>query len=225
MRAPAIVALALFAPACALDQDKRIATATSEGIMVAESRAAAPPAAERLLVRSASIHVEVEELGPAVAAVQALAERDGGFVEHTSESEKEARLRIRVPEPHLLATLDAIEALGDEESREVRARDVTEQAMDLESRLATARALRDRLRALLDRAERVKDVVDIERELARVQNQIERDETRLERLREQVALSAVDVRLTAAESRVYGPLGLVWVGTVWLVKKLFVIYP
>ena len=188
---------------------------------------ASPPVADRALVWTAWLTVEVEEPDAAAREVEALATSLGGFAEDASrESEGASTLRIRVPTKDLESVLDRIAALGEEMERRTSARDVTEQLADLEATLESKRKLRDRLRALLDRAEKVKDLLDLERELARVQGDIDRMEGRRERLQGQVDLATVHVTLTPPEARrILGPLGYVAYGIGWFVKKLFIISP
>ena len=85
----------------------------------------------------------------------------------------------------------------------------------------TRRAIRDRLRALLERAGSIPDVITVERELARVQGELDVLERRLEYLRGSTSMAELSV--DAAPKRILGPLGLLAVGTGWVLQKLFII--
>ena len=98
--------------------------------------------------------------------------------------------------------------------------DVTDQATDLEIRLANARALRARLEALLADATTVTEVLEVERELSRVTTEVEQLDGQLRALADRVALSTV--RVTVADGVRPGPLGYVVVGLYEAVKWLFV---
>lgn len=178
--------------------------------------------AERKIVRSGELTVSVSSPAETAPAVEHLVTSAGGFVERsTTAREADVWMRCRVPAASLDAVMDAIEALGDPERRSVSAADVSEQVADLESRLRSHRALRDRLEALLARAEDVEDVLAIEKELNRLQVEIERMQTRFDRLETDVALSSLSVRLERRQ--ILGPLGYVGYGVWWLFSKLFVI--
>jgi hypothetical protein len=176
----------------------------------------------RAVIRTASIRVSVADPTDATAQVVSLVEAIGGYVEHSHLSKDEsATVRIRVPANQLEPTLVRIAGLGDEEERQVSARDVTEEMADLEAALQNNRSLRDRLRQLLDRAKSVEDVLKVERELNRIQTEIDRQEGKLKRLRSQVELSLVSVQLDRRQ--VLGPLGYAVKSVFWVLEKLFVI--
>jgi len=78
-------------------------------------------------------------------------------------------------------------------NKDITARDVTEQYIDLKIRLSNAKALRQKLIALLDRAKNVKEALAVEKELARVRTEIETLEGRVKRMSNQVAYSTISV--------------------------------
>jgi len=190
--------------------------------MMAAEAPPAPVARDRSVIRQAWLRVTVDEVAPAVAAVEDIVGRAGGYVENRrTEQETLARIEFRVPENSLDAVLDSVAALGDEEERSVTATDVTEQLIDLDAALKNNLSLRDRLRELLERGTKVEDLLKIETELARVQTEIDRLEGQLKRIRSQVSLSTVTVELE--RRRVLGPLGYVGQGLAWFFEKAFVI--
>jgi hypothetical protein len=192
---------------------------------VAQAADAPPPQAAtegRLLIRSASLEVEVGD--PAAAAAKAVdfVTKTGGFVERSTSSEEGAvELTLRVPEEQLDGTIRTFEALGDVVRKSVSATDVTDEVVDLDARMKNLVATRDNFRRLLDKAASVQDVVAVEKELSRVQGEIDAMEARLKSLRGRISLSEVGLELRKA--RILGPLGYVGRGVYWLVSKLFVI--
>ena len=130
-------------------------------------------------------------------------------------------MTLRIPDARLEAVMDSIGALGRVTSRSLTMQDVTAEVIDLEARLASLVAARDRLRLLQQRAESVADVVAVERELARVQGEIDSMTGRRDHLRDQADRSTLAVTLRPA--RVLGPLGAAAYGLGWVVEKLFVI--
>jgi hypothetical protein len=183
---------------------------------------AANPLEARVLIRKAALGLEVEKVGSAIAAATALTTRLGGYVESSVQhSDRSARLVLRVPSTSLDASLDSLARIGKVESRSITSTDVTEQARDLDARVATLRATRDRLRQLLERAASVSDIAAVETQLARVQQDLESLEGRLKSLRTDVALS--ELSLSIEQRHVLGPLGLVAAGLAWVVEKLFIL--
>ena len=197
--------------------------ALSETVVVGQNALDVPSAVEtRVLVRKAALTIEVEKVSPAIAAATAQTTRLGGYVESSMQrSQASARLVLRVPSVSLDAALDSLARIGKVESRSITATDVTEQARDLDARVATLRATRDRLRQLLDRAASVSDIAAVETQLSRVQQDLESLEGRLKSLRTDVSLS--ELTLEIEQRHVLGPLGLVAVGVAWVVEKLFIL--
>ena len=116
--------------------------------------AATPVSVEagRMLVRRAAMDVVVEDVAAAAARVQSVLVQSGGYVERGQLGERSASFTLRVPEKALDATLDSLATLGSVASRTVSAQDVTEEAIDLDARLQSLIATRDRLRKLHDSA-------------------------------------------------------------------------
>ena len=164
--------------------------------------------ADRSIIRTASIRVEVSDVESATRDVAEAARQAGGYVEGSQIGEdSQARLTLRVPTANLDPLLDRVGLLGKEKARATSARDVTEEVADLGAALENNRAFRDRLRALLERTETVEEVLKVETELNRLQTEIDRQEGRLARLKSQVSMAAVHVRID--RQRLLGPLGYV----------------
>jgi hypothetical protein len=220
--------------ACASQLDKeadygtrsRAASADGGFAPATMQEAGAPAPAQRVIIRTGSVVVEVPDLAIASAQLEARIEALGGYVEDSTTTEEMIHLAARVPSAQLDAFLDEAAALGEEKSRSVSGRDVTEEYADIGAELDNLLALRDRLRALLDKAQNVEEILKVERELTRVQTRIDSLTGRKERIEKDVALSRVSVTLQKKpEPRILGPLGLLYEGGKWLAIKLFVISP
>jgi hypothetical protein len=176
---------------------------------------------QRMLIRTASLSLAVDDIEETIVAATQLVERSGGYVESSEGGDTSGYATLRVPAAQLEKMLDALAELGDERRRELGAEDVTEQLADIETTLKNKRALRDRLRALLERASAVKEVLEVEEQLVRIQTEVEQLEGRQQRLQQQVALATI--RLSLERPPLLGPLGYVGYGLWWCLKKLFVI--
>jgi hypothetical protein len=80
-------------------------------------------------------------------------------------------------------------------SRGVSGDDVTEEFVDLSSRLRNLEATRDRLLELLARADQVEDALQVNQALSDVQGQIEQIQGRMKYLRESAAFSTISAEL------------------------------
>ncbi|MDP3814663.1 DUF4349 domain-containing protein [Pseudomonas sp.] len=197
----------------------------------AEAATSAPlqgKATGRLLVWTASFSLEVADLPKAKAQLSERLLALGGYVEESSDyGEYRQQLVFRVPKDAFEAALGNIEQSGKVLSRHVKGEDVTEQYVDVETRLANNRALRDRLKGLLGQARDVKDILQIESELNRIQSEIDSMDARMRILKDQIQLATLSVELrqqvTAKPATIYGPLGYLYKGAEWFITKLFII--
>jgi hypothetical protein len=196
------------------------ASTTSSGETPSDNNLVVRPG-ERLLVKRASLSLEVDDLPVFTRDARRLAKSLDGFVENAWTYERSCTITLRVPAPRLEECLGELEKLGSVENRSYSSTDVTEQVVDLDARRKNLAAVRDRLRSLLERAANVGEMVAVERELARVQGDLDALDARLKHLRATTSLSEVTV--TASRERILGPLGYLGYGLYWVVAKLFVL--
>jgi hypothetical protein len=160
-----------------------------------------PVAVPRALIRTATLQVRVRDVRRATAAAGQLVRDAGGEVADEQldlrAADPTASLRLRVPPARLVATLTRLGDLGEEQSRKLGTEDVTDQTIDVESRLATQRTSVARVRALLDRASSLADVVRVEAELSRREADLESLQARVRALSGQVGMSTVTLQLTS----------------------------
>ena len=165
--------------------------------------------AQRKVISSASVFIEVEVVADAVDSVRVIAESAGGFVEHLTSSGEEDRQRaninIRVPQGQFQATLERIEELGDVQSTSQGSEDVSEQFIDLQARLRSSLREEESLLSLLDRVRVVSEVLAIERELFRVRADIERYQGQLNFLERRIDLSTISISLVSPQVRTGEP--------------------
>jgi hypothetical protein len=159
----------------------------------------APLQAERSVIYTGELRVRVENRTEAASRAIDEAEAAGGLLfDQTADLEGagDAVVTVKVPPERFAAVLDALAALGDPIEQEVKARDVTDQVVDLEGRLETAQTSADRLRTLLAEAPNVAGVVAVEAELARREAEIESLEGELRLLESQTELATITARFT-----------------------------
>lgn len=158
------------------------------------------PADTRLVIRNAYLSIEVEAVTAAETAIRNRAEQLGGYVVSVQTSGSDENLRssvvIRVPAEQFETALSGVEGLASKVfSRNVSGDDVTEEFVDLESRLRNLEATRDRLLDLLTRATRVEDALQVNNALTDVQGQIEQIRGRMQYLTTSAAFSTISVDL------------------------------
>lgn len=162
------------------------------------------PVINREVIYTGSLTVRVADVdGRAEEAIR-LAEAAGGFVGSDARSSdvnyddvpyQRATITLRIPRDAFAATVDAIAALGEQENRKIEAQDVTEEVIDLDSRITGQRAQVESARKLLEQAKTLNDLVSLENELARREADLASLEAKRDRLKDLAALSTLTVEL------------------------------
>jgi hypothetical protein len=152
-----------------------------------------------MLIRTGTAVVQVDSLERAIAAVQELARRFGGYVANTNLSVgdnqvRRADLELKLPAARFDEATNAVRPLGKVEGLTITTEDVGEEFVDMSARMNNARRLEERLIDLLARRTgKLEDMLAVERELARVREEIERYEGHLRFLRSRAAMSTLTI--------------------------------
>jgi hypothetical protein len=163
------------------------------------------PASGRQVIRTASISLTVPNVTRTAADVRGITAGVGGYTGSENTQSDQADFTLQVPTATLDAVLDRIAALGKVTDRGEQAQDVTNQLVDVRSRVVSQQASVDRVRALLAKATTVGDVVTIEGELASREANLESLEQQQAELSAQVAMSAVTVHIGQSPAAVPPP--------------------
>jgi hypothetical protein len=171
----------------------------------AQASAAPQAATGPHIIRTVSVSVQVKNVTKALAKVRTTAVNAGGYVgsETTTLNEEEGEegsentdVVLRVPVGEYEKVLADLEGTGKLLHREAEAQDVTEQVVDVESRLTTQRASVNRIRELMDKATKLSDVVTLEGELSRRQADLESLLARQASLKDRTSLATINVSLS-----------------------------
>ncbi len=153
------------------------------------------------IIKTAGYKFQVEDVNKSTKTVQALAAKYQAFIADmnliTTSTEVTNNLIIRVPSKNFETLL---EDLGKEaiftNFKRISAEDVTEEFVDIESRLRTKKEVRDRyIDILKNKAKTVEDVLKAEEQIRILQEEIEAKEGRLKYLQSRVALSTINLEI------------------------------
>jgi hypothetical protein len=195
------------------------------------------------IIRDGRMGLKVNDLEAARLRVDSLVSAYDAYYAneryHDTDRESSYNLSIRVPAESFEALSNALEAgSGQVLYREVNARDVTEQFIDMETRLASMRIYLERYRELLGRAQSVQEILEVENRIRQLQEEIDSTVGRLRYLQDQVDYSTLELMLTREKEFRFEPgdrdrfgeqlkqaLHRGWDGTVAAVLFLFRIWP
>lgn len=159
-----------------------------------------PPIETGRVVKTATVDIEVDEDGFAAARERVLevAAAVGGFTQSSLLENRTATFTLRVPSEDFDATLKRLRDLGEVKHESLSGEDVTEEFVDLESRLRHWRAQEAVFLDLMTRAETVSETIEVQRQLSTVQQNIEQIEGRKRFLEDRTELSTVTLTLRTA---------------------------
>ena len=176
------------------------AGSTAQTLAALETMTGAEAAEGRKVIKTAQLNIEVEDLNVAQKDVQDYVEAAGGFiasltVEKTSETRTDAAVVCRVPSDNFRQVYDKIKELGDVKHDQLGGQDVTEEYMDLQTRIENKRVELQRLREMFAQAKTVPDLLAVEQRLTEVQGEIEQLQGRMRYLKDQVGYSTITLSL------------------------------
>lgn len=159
-----------------------------------------PIAKYKKIIKDGSISIKVKDVEAAKKRLDAVIRSHDAYYENESYLNHDLRisysLKIRVPANNFEPLLKASEKdEGEIESKNINARDVTEEFVDGEIRLTSKKLFRNRYNQLLEKAGKVEDILAIEENIRTLQEEIESQEGQLKFLDDQVAYSTLEVYL------------------------------
>ncbi|HDZ20495.1 hypothetical protein LCGC14_0162570 [marine sediment metagenome] len=149
----------------------------------------------RKVIYTATMRIATTEAELAVSRTRQLTEALGGYMQQMTKS----AIIIRVPVTSFDAVLAQLAEMGTVVEQQIFGHDVTEEYVDLEIRLKTAKAMLTKLVELLDKATDVEKALMVEREIGRVQLAIDRIEGRLKLLANRTAYATITVNFIPAQ--------------------------
>ncbi|MFG2670090.1 DUF4349 domain-containing protein [Streptomyces sp. NBC_00341] len=164
------------------------------------------PSAAAHVIRTASLSVEVKSAPEAAAAARVTAEAAGGLVadektEQVDATRASSHVVLRVPQGEYDSVLRELSGTGKLLSRTSTAKDVTDQVVDVDSRIASQRTSVARVRKLMDRADELSDVVSLEGELSNRQAALESMLAEQASLKDRTTLATITLNLSEPEPR------------------------
>jgi hypothetical protein len=145
--------------------------------------------------------VQVSDVPKALDEARATAEDAGGYVgdETTTRDgrgHERTRVVLRVPVGRYDEVLSLLQGAGKLLERNAKAEDVTDQVVDVDSRVKSQRASVARVRALMDRAGKLSDVVALEGELSSREADLESLLAQQASLKDRTSLATITLSLS-----------------------------
>lgn len=185
-----------------------------------QSQNAPPPLIDKIekqevikkkIIKDGRLGLRVSELENTKLRIDTLIKNHGGYYANerfnNSDWESSYNLKIRIPCANFEKFISDIET-GDGEIlyKEIDARDVTDQFIDLETRLENKQNYLKRYNDLLKKANSVKEILEIEEKIRVLEEEIESTTGRLKYLSDLVDYSTLDLTVSKQKDFKYNPV-------------------
>ncbi|ETT59291.1 hypothetical protein C173_28986 [Paenibacillus sp. FSL R7-277] len=171
------------------------------------------------LIYKANLNMEVTDYGAAQTEVRNMVTLAGGYIiefsENMSEYEQGGTFILKVPAAGFSPFLNNLEKIKHEKlQRSIQGQDVSEEYVDLESRLKAKQMMEAQYIDFMKKATKPADLVQFANQLGEIQEQIEQIKGRMRYIDQNVSFSTVELRLyqtekslTLTQTNSEGPLG------------------
>ena len=159
---------------------------------------AVPVTQQRMIVRSAEVSIEVEDVEESLTRIAKLAADLGGWVVSSEESlTYTGHISVRIPADKLDSAISSLRSMAaDVRQVLVTSRDVTDEYVDNRARLTNLQATAEALRGLLEQTADVEDALKVHESLTGIQSEVERLQGRIKLLEQTSAFSLLNVSVS-----------------------------
>ncbi|WP_157793954.1 DUF4349 domain-containing protein [Paenibacillus donghaensis] len=158
------------------------------------------------LIYRGNLTMEVEDYGKAQTEVRNMVTMANGYIiefnENVSEYEQGGTFIMKVPASGFSSFLNNLEKVAHQSlQRSIQGQDVSEEYVDLESRLKAKVLMERQYTEFMSKATKSADLVSFANELGRIQEEIEQIKGRMRYIDQNVSFSTVELRLYETEAK------------------------
>lgn len=153
------------------------------------------------LIKTGEVRYQVENVMKSTKEIQKTIQQMGGYISNlqfrNNRYSLENKFTVKIPRAHFDRVLDTINnSVLFIDYENINTQDVTEEYMDLETRLKTKQEVKARYESVLRKqAKTVKDILETEEKLGKIQEEIEAAQGRLKYLQNRVSYSMIVIEL------------------------------
>lgn len=168
------------------------------------------PVIKKKIIKDGKLGLQVRNLEAAKKQIDSLVKKVGGYYANenleNNDNQSGYNLVIRIPVENFDKFVNSAETgNGKVLYKEISARDVTEEFVDLQTRLTSKRNSLARYNEIMKKANAVKDIVEIEQAIRVLQEEIESSEGRLRYLNDCVNYSTLNLTISTEKDFAYKP--------------------
>ena len=165
---------------------------------------------KKKIIKDGRLGMDVRNLSASKTNIDTIVRNLGGYYHNESLSNNDYatayNLKIRIPSDKFEILIEKIESgEGEVSYKEIDARDVTEEFINLETRLGNKQKYLTRYQELLRNAKNIKEILDIEEKIRVLEEEIESTTGRLKYLNDQVNYSSLELNISQRKAFKYTP--------------------
>ena len=165
---------------------------------------------KKKIIKDGRLGMDVKNLSASKTNIDTIVRNLGGYYDNESLSNNDFAtaydLKIRIPSDKFEILIEKIESgEGEVSYKEIDARDVTEEFINLETRLGNKQKYLTRYQELLRNAKNIKEILDIEEKIRVLEEEIESTTGRLKYLNDQVNYSTLELNISQKKAFKYTP--------------------
>ena len=165
---------------------------------------------KKKIIKDGRLGLQVKSLQAAKKDIDSLVKAAGGYYANenlkNSDNESGYELTIRIPVVNFDKFVNSAESGNNKVLyKEISARDVTEEFVDLTTRLNSKRNALGRYMEIMKKANKVKDIVELEEAIRNLQEEIESSEGKLRYLNDCVNYSTLNLTISTEKDFTYRP--------------------
>ena len=169
-----------------------------------------PNITKKKIIKDGNMAIKVDDIYSAKQKVDSLVNLYKAYYAkenlNNSDYNTSYNLKIRIPSKYFEVFIARLEdGTGEVLYKNLDARDVTDQFIDIETRLENKRKYLKQYQQLLKRANTIKEILEIEERIRALEEEIESSEGQLKYLSNQVAYSTLNLELTKQKDYVFKP--------------------
>jgi len=161
-------------------------------------------APSRLVIKTGTMNMVVKNIKDSIEKIIKYTQEKGGWVVSSSLTELETIpsgfVTVRVPSENFDEAMVYFRGLAEKVTYEgTQGQDVTEEYVDLQSRLRNLEASEAQLLKIMERSGKISEVLEVQRELTRTREEIERIKGRMQYLEQSTKMATITVNLALSE--------------------------
>jgi major membrane immunogen (membrane-anchored lipoprotein) len=155
----------------------------------------------QMVIYQADLQLEVKNFDKSLELLEQKVQRFGGYIAESNvnregKEQVSGNIKVRIPQKDFQSFLHEAESQAAKVlQRNITGQDVTEEYVDLESRLKSKKVVEERLLSFMKNAAKTEDLLKISSDLAAVQEEIETIEGKMKYLENQTSLSTINIAL------------------------------